>query len=548
MKSILPLLSLILFFATAQGQQEKLMQKGSKASSKGLYDSAEFYFRSASDYYTSQNDWKNFLNANIYRADNLVSWGKYDPAIQIAKVVAEESEQFLGSRNYFQGLAYQTIGNAELKRGNYQSAIDIFWDVELIFMRDETSRQWLAGLYNATGNAMRDNGSYSQAIDYFNRAHNQFQRQGDEINATIAQLNIAACYVMQEKYDEAVKEFEQGKVFFTERLGEQHPLFGSLYNNIGAAVFYQGKDYPLALQYYLKSLAIRQKQNGEIHLDVARVYFNIGWTYEMMRKLAESDAYYSKVENILSQLFKNGHPLTAWVCNRHGHLMARQKNFQKAMELYDKAGKQNVREVHGQNIFLDKVRAIETYKFKSTTYYDWYKATKNLEHLKNALKFLTESETVMRQAGKQTQKEVDRLEIGKISRSIFEIGSEVYYELNRITKDPHYLEEFFVFSERGKAQVLNQALEQSQALKFAGIPDSLVAEERENSRLTSEYTQKLLSFDPARQPASDLKVIEDILFYASASSKMLEQRLEEEYPRYFQLKNQEKNITMKQLQ
>jgi len=87
MKTALLLLFLILFFSPAQGQQEKLMQKGLKASSKGLYDSAEFYHRNASNYYTSQNDWKNFLNANIYRADNLVNWGKYEPAIQIAKVV-----------------------------------------------------------------------------------------------------------------------------------------------------------------------------------------------------------------------------------------------------------------------------------------------------------------------------------------------------------------------------------------------------------------------------------------------------------------------------
>ncbi|MBI1769012.1 MAG: CHAT domain-containing protein [Bacteroidetes bacterium] len=542
------LLFLIPLFVTAQGQQERLLQQGLKASSKGLYDSAEFYYRNASSYYTSQNDRKNFLNVSIYRADNLANWGNYDAAIQIAKMVEEESEQWLGPRNYFQGFAYQAIGNAELKKGNYQQAIDQFWDAELIFIGNETSKPWLAGLYNATGNAMRDNGSYSQAIDYFNRAHNQFQRQGDEINATIAQLNIAGCYVMQEKYDEAVKEFEQGKSFFLEHLGEKHPLFGSLYNNIGAAVFYQAKDYSLALQYYLKSLAIRQKQTGEIHLDVARVYFNVGWTYEMMKKFTESDAYYSKAENILNQIFKNGHPLAAWAYSRHGHLMSRQKKFQEALGMYDLAETQNVRQVRGEKIFLDKVRAIETYKFRATTYYDWYKATKNPAHLKNALKFLIESEKVMGQAGKQRQKEGDRLEIGKISRNIFEMGVEVCYELNRITKDQVYLEEFFYFSESGKAQVLNQAVEESQALKFAGIPDSLIAEDRDNRKLTAEYTQKLLSFDPARQPASDLKDIEDILFFTSASAKMLEQQLEQEYPKYFQLKYQEKNISLKELQ
>jgi CHAT domain-containing protein len=535
---------LVCGFFSATGQAEVWTAKAERASSKGKYDSAELYYRKATDSYLAKDDVDNFWLVTVFRAKNLVDWGTYSAAIQMANVVIEDG----GTRNYFEGLAHDVIGNAELKRGNYQVAIDQFFDAELILMKNEAWKLSLAGVYLSTGNAFSEKGSYSQAIDYFNRARIEFDRLNNKLNATIAQLSIAGCLVLQEKYDQAIPEFEKGKDFLISQIGEGHPFMASVYNNLGAAIFYEGKNYPMALQYFRKANDLKQSQLGDYHVDVARGFFNVGWVHEVSKSWKEAEANYVHAEMILNKIFTTGHPLTTWTYNRHGQLLVSQKKFEQAISLFDKAEAQNVHMVKSEKIYLDKVRAVETYRFKSEAYYDWYKSSKKTEHLKSALQYLLESQTVIQKLGQQTQKENDRLEMGKISRGVFETGVEVCYELYRTTKQPQYLEQFFNFSESGKALVLNQALAESQALKFAGVPDSLIAKDRETKQYTAEFTQKLLSFDASKQPASELKDIEETLFYLTGIEKLFVQRMEEDFPKYFELKYKGSTASLTALQ
>jgi CHAT domain-containing protein len=548
--SLLALNFLLALTALCQDEKaiKEFQRKAGVAANTGKYDSVDYYYGKAIALSKSQSSWSNYLLSTIFRADNLINWGKYEEGIRVAHQAETESEQWFGIRNYYQGLAMEMIGNGEAKKGNYQNAIDQYWDAELIFMKNENWRSQLAALYNATGNAFREKGAYSHAIDYFNKAKSQNQNAGDEINATVARFNIAACYVMQQKYDLAINEYETATRFFKEKLGEGHPAFASIYNNTGAAIFYQGKNYPLALEYYVKATELKKQQVGEQHLDVARGYFNQGWVYEEMKVWSNSESNYLKAENILQALFKAGHPLAAWTFNRHGQLLAKQKKFGEAIQKLDEGERQNVRLLKGEKIYLDKVRAIETYKFKSTVYYSWYKSTKSIEHLKNSLKCLLESEALMQQASRQTLKEADRLEFAKLSRNIFETGAEVSYELNRISKDPAYLEQYFHFSERGKALVLNQALEEAQALQFADVPDTLIRKEKEYRQYTAEFTQKLLSFDPAKQSPTELNQIEETLFYLSGLNKLLTEQIETDFPKYYELKYHDKGISLQELQ
>jgi tetratricopeptide (TPR) repeat protein len=390
-------LIVLLIFAgsvSAFGQADVLTKKADRASSLGRYDSVEYYSRKLTDIYSSNGDWHNFLYTTIFRAKNLIAWGNYQSAIDMARVVDEESEQHAGFMNYYQGLAYQVIGDAELKRGNYQKAIDQFFEAELILAKDPAWSSSLAGLLLSKGNAFRDRGSYAQAVDNFNRSRDLFKFKNDELNAVIAQLSIAGCLVMQEKYDQAIADFESGKEFLIKMVGENHAYMASIYNNLGTAILYQGKNYPLALQYFTKATDLKRSQfGGEYHVDVARGFFNLAWTQGEMKQWRKSEANYIRAENILKSIFPNGHPLAAWTFNRHGQLLVKQKIFDQAIALYDEAEKQNTRLVKDQKFFLDKVRATETFRFKSSAYYEWYKKTKKVEYLKSSLQYILESQS-----------------------------------------------------------------------------------------------------------------------------------------------------------
>src|ERR1700741_620437 len=177
-------LTLVLLLLTGSvpvfSQEDVLTKKADRASSLGRYDSVEWYCSRLTDIYTDKGDWHNLLYTPIFRAKNLIAWGNYPSAIEMARVVENESESYAGFMNYYQGLAYQVIGDAELKRGNYQQAIDQFFEAELILRKDAAWTSSLAGVYLSKGNAFRDRGSYAQAIDNFNRARDLFKSRNDD--------------------------------------------------------------------------------------------------------------------------------------------------------------------------------------------------------------------------------------------------------------------------------------------------------------------------------------------------------------------------------
>lgn len=541
-------LLLLMVSFSALAQEDILKRKADRAFSLGRYDSVEYYSETLTKIYERKQDYNNFFATSIFRAKNQVTLGNYASAIEIARKVEKESEQHAGVMNFYQGLAYHVMGDAELRRGNYQEAIDQFFEAELILIKDPTWKSSLGGVLLSKGNAFRDRGSYTQAIDNFNRAHDLFKSTNDGLNAVIAQLSAAGCFVMLEKYDQAISDFESGKEFLLQQIGENHPYMAAVYNNLGAALLYQGKNYPAALAYFQKSTEMKQRQFGEYNIEVARGIFNTAWAQAEMRHWNDAEAGFLRAESILKRLFPNGHPLAAWTFNRHGHLLTKQKLFEKSIGLFDEAEKQNTRIVKGEKFFFDKVRATETFRFKSSAFYAWYKSSGDVQHLKRALQYILESKTMSLKLGQQTQKESDRLEMSKIVRGVLETGAEVCYELYRTTGDKQYLSTFFQFSESGKAYVLSQALAESQALKFAGVPDSLVSRDREFKQYADDFTQKVLSFDATKQPLSELHDLEDALYKLSEIKRFFEKKIEENYPKYFELKYKSNTATLQSLQ
>ena len=77
------------------------------------------------------------------------------------------------------------------------------------------------------------------------------------------------------EYEEAIQFYEKSLAIKQQSLPPHHPDFASSYNNIGA-VYFNMDDYPKALSSYEKALAIRQQSLSSNHPDLASSYNNIG--------------------------------------------------------------------------------------------------------------------------------------------------------------------------------------------------------------------------------------------------------------------------------
>jgi len=77
------------------------------------------------------------------------------------------------------------------------------------------------------------------------------------------------------------------------KLGDNHPLTASIYNNI-AAIYDEMNDKVSALKYHTKALDIRKQILEKDHIDIANSYSDIGFVYDYMGDYLKAYDYFKK--------------------------------------------------------------------------------------------------------------------------------------------------------------------------------------------------------------------------------------------------------------
>jgi len=108
-------------------------------------------------------------------------------------------------------------------------------------------------------------------------------------------------------YPQALSYYQKALAIHEKVLGLEHPDTAMSYNNIGALYHDQG-DYDQALSYYHKALAIHEKVLGLEHPDTARSYNNIGILYHDQGDYDQAFDYFFKAYRILKIKLNPYHP------------------------------------------------------------------------------------------------------------------------------------------------------------------------------------------------------------------------------------------------
>ncbi|PKV48179.1 CHAT domain-containing protein [Aquimarina sp. MAR_2010_214] len=132
------------------------------------------------------------------------------------------------------------------------------------------------------------------AVVYFKKALPIYQKAN-------AWERVARCYNKISEgqrrnatYDKSYKNAQRGleicKVYLPEHNREK--AYG--YDNIGDYYYWKNKDYKKGLEYYQKSLAVREEVLSKDHLDMANSYIDMGNIFFMRQDYNKALAYYQK--------------------------------------------------------------------------------------------------------------------------------------------------------------------------------------------------------------------------------------------------------------
>lgn len=189
------------------------------------------------------------------------------------------------------------IGNVYLRQANYPEALKFFF--RAVRLSEESgNKKMLAGDYGSVGNVYASQKNYSQALVYYHKAVKAAEDARDARVMASNYANIGVIYAGQG--DSAAAK--------------------------GNKAFALEKKYPLALEYFFKTMKMAEESNNKILL--SNIYSNISAIYAHLEKYREALEYNNKALQLAEEM-GNRNGIASELCNI-GIVYTNLKNYTEA--------------------------------------------------------------------------------------------------------------------------------------------------------------------------------------------------------------------------
>ncbi|HQQ83212.1 MAG TPA: CHAT domain-containing protein [Cyclobacteriaceae bacterium] len=514
-------------------------------------------------------------------AQNITELRKVDsliniPDLQAAKTALRELES--GADDGLRIACENRTARILIIEGNLNEATDLLGKLS-------SSDPYLSAITHSTQGFLFLNKSRQDlALEKLEQAWAEFQQGGKSTTdeAALCLSNLGLVYLTTGKFNQAL---EFSRMALTTRLklhGAESEEVAAAYNDLGLVLSQSDPD--AALEYYDKALAIYQKYRGNMHPKIAIANTNMGFIFLGQKLYGDAINNLETAESIWKSVYPNGHPNQALALTNLGRVYAQMGNttaangyFRKAVGLYHKTVgnkhpdlsfvynqmgliKQSDQAYDSALYFFQEAlianaptfnnHAIATNPSRQDAFNQkvllyalrlkaealearHYGKTLSIQDLRLALQVLHSCDTLLDEIRNHSTNEADKLELGNAATDVFESGVRVTAALSEMSLKPGpYREEAFYFAEKSKSAVLQQSIADAEAKSFAGIPPTLLNEEKQLKAELALLNQQL-SQTNTQQEGNRLR---EQLFRTNETYRQFTQKLEKDFPDYFNLK------------
>lgn len=484
------------------------------------------------------------LLGTIYSLKGYLNW-KLNNFIKGLYFLKESEKVFIklgGEQSDYLASIYVNLGACSDELGNVRQAIDYYKKALPIFKAQNSQHIYLRSVYNNLGNSYYKLGENDLTIQYIQAAidcNPNHSRVGVYIS------NIAVAY-LEDDEAKAIEYYNLAIKKLSPQIDRIPQELARPYHNL-AAIYRQKKNYNLAIEYEEKALQLRLKKWGNQHLDVARSYIELGQIYKekndpktaliyldsalvIQRKMIPNQQHHEMVTAYLvkAENYYNIKNYTAWQTHLDSALLASAydgTSFEKIkspIEFMDAIS-------HQANGYQQRYKNEGTKEHANSAKAAYEKSTQALSHWRTT--FVEENSK-----GSLTQKYYPLFE-GAIENAVHRYQDQ---------KDASALTDAFNYLEQSKALVLLEALQKTEALEFAGIPDSLLQKEKDlKLQITVLEKQAQNLSDASEEEKTNNR---QQIFDLKRQYTDLKHQLENNFPDYYQLKNDVAAITLDEVQ
>jgi CHAT domain-containing protein/predicted negative regulator of RcsB-dependent stress response len=515
-----------------------------------------------------------FGQASVRVADSLINNSEYKLALDYLA----SNENNIPKAQKVQSQA--TRAEALIHLGKFDDA-----DKLLTSLQNQSNTDFENGIIRTNlGFLFINQGRNDRALEVLKTAINDFDKsnKSNSLESARALTLLGLVYKYTGKHTQAQDQLQMALSYREKLLPAKHELIAASYNDLG--LVYAGIDNDRALDYYEKAMKIYQALHGNDHQKIAiasmntgvvyndlelygdavnnferalkiweKLYpqphqakafalLNLGDTYLNMGNQKAARGYYDRSLEMYRHAYGNKHPEIAGVLNKLGNIVLADGEFRHALSFYQQALAANTKDFDeatleknpSLNNFYNGNVLLYSLLFKSRAFEkQYFGKTLKLSDLKNSLQTLHKCDTLIDKLRQQSTNENDKISLGIIASEVYADGVRIAFETaqNSIDKK-RYLNEAFYFAERSKSAVLLEAISDSEAKSFAGIPGELMEEEK-NLKSALALTAQKLSQRPGLE---EEKALRENAYTLNRQYESFTKRLEQKYPEYFNLK------------
>ncbi|MGB2868658.1 MAG: CHAT domain-containing tetratricopeptide repeat protein [Bacteroidota bacterium] len=537
---------------------ERLVMLGSILRQQGKYDTALVVVRSADRIPRGKSadavdlEWDICsLFGEIYS-----STGEHDSALAyfscaLGLFPAPEGEQRMKISSTYNGMAgiYET-------HGDYQKALDYFTrSLETRRLVLGEKHPDIAGLYNNIAAIQMRVGDYDLALEYYLKslAIMAGTVEPDHPSFGIRYNNIAMVYRSRGEFDKALDAGRKSKEIFLKKLGAKHPNVAGVINNIGRTYADMGQ-YDRALESYQEALSIWEEKLGPKHPSVTQSYFNIGEAYGKLGDAAKARVWLEKSLTVRRETLGEKNAKVGQSHNALGAVFAGSNNLDTALQHYQQGIISLVEtfgnaDIHANPDTLKSSSDLDllvSLTGKGEALRQKYEIEHQLPDLKSSLDCYEHAAWLVENIRRGFGTEGSKIQLGQTAFNGYQQGTITARRLYEATHDGAYLSAAFSFAERSKAGTLWDAITESNARAFAGIPESLLTQESA-LRVDLTYHETQIQRGKEKKGKADKAKIaqwESTLFDIHRRYESLIERFDRNYPEYHSLKLDTKVVSL----
>ncbi|MDH3251535.1 MAG: tetratricopeptide repeat protein, partial [Ignavibacteria bacterium] len=434
---------------------------------------------------SDRQDHRNLANILIATGNAFEAKGEYVLSIRFYSEALSTVGEAYAAPSPAEAACHFYLGESYRKLGEYGKAVDHL-QTALRINRDLSGdiSQAVLSCHKQLGDLFLARGDWDEALASYHACLSLIAELNGDRHSSVGDIYCTLSMVYREKGepDTALVYSLRALDIQQSALGPNHPDLGFTLEAIGS-IHAEKHDYAASLQYYHAALSLRRSVSTPEGLDIAAIASRIGSLYSRMGTADSAEAYLGNALRIIENTPGEGMQLRSRTLRELGEINCRRGDLAGGLFFYNEAiaalSRPSSTVNAGSGIEFDSaIELVAIRKAQADAFARSYENTHALSDLQNGFHALDEASRIIGRQRRLLRAEGSKFAIEEQNISLHEQAAGMALELYRKTGDTTYLHAAHETVERNKAGVLLDALRESNARHFAGIPDSLIARER----------------------------------------------------------------------